>query len=265
MEFKWLEDFISIASTGSFSKSASERHTTQPTFSRRIQSLEKWVGAELVDRNSHLYLLTPAGKEFLNTAVEVSSRIKTERKQLASLGWKNTKTDIAIVSTKTLLHDFFPGWFFNLKQQVGDFTFSIKEEPFLHKRMSLVSPDIDFLLVYSCPDGEMELAYPEFESIKLSQEKFLPVSNANYGSRLLLGSLEKTFSPTPLVTYSEEDEYLSLLQDKIIHHNRKLRPKFEAKFKSPTLGLMKNFILTHAAVGWLPESLIKEELSRGEF
>jgi hypothetical protein len=40
METKWLEDFVSLAETRSFSRSAQLRHVTQLAFSRRIQSLE---------------------------------------------------------------------------------------------------------------------------------------------------------------------------------------------------------------------------------
>jgi DNA-binding transcriptional LysR family regulator len=52
MELKWLEDFASLARTGSFSRSAEERHVTQPAFSRRIQALETWLGVALIDRST---------------------------------------------------------------------------------------------------------------------------------------------------------------------------------------------------------------------
>ena len=50
METKWLEDFVSLAETRSFSRSAQVRHVTQPAFSRRIQALEAWTGIDLIDR-----------------------------------------------------------------------------------------------------------------------------------------------------------------------------------------------------------------------
>jgi DNA-binding transcriptional LysR family regulator len=62
METKWLEDFVSLAETRSFSRSAQLRHVTQPAFSRRIQSLEAWAGTDLVDRSSYPTRLTPAGE-----------------------------------------------------------------------------------------------------------------------------------------------------------------------------------------------------------
>jgi DNA-binding transcriptional LysR family regulator len=63
METKWLEDFVSLAETRSFSRSAQLRHVTQPAFSRRIQALEAWAGIDLVDRSSYPTRLTPGRRD----------------------------------------------------------------------------------------------------------------------------------------------------------------------------------------------------------
>ena len=52
MNLIWLDDFLTLASSGSFSRAAQERHMTQPAFSRRIRALEEWLGTELFDRSS---------------------------------------------------------------------------------------------------------------------------------------------------------------------------------------------------------------------
>ncbi len=67
MDFKWLEDFISVANTGNFSKSADQRNVTQPAFSRRIRSLEDWLGTTLIDRSSYPAKLTESGRAFRET------------------------------------------------------------------------------------------------------------------------------------------------------------------------------------------------------
>ncbi|MCL5425335.1 MAG: LysR family transcriptional regulator, partial [Gammaproteobacteria bacterium] len=50
MELVWLEDFIALAEHGSFVRAAEARHITQPAFSRRIRSLEQWMGVSLFVR-----------------------------------------------------------------------------------------------------------------------------------------------------------------------------------------------------------------------
>ena len=78
METKWLEDFVSLAETRSFSRSAQLRHVTQPAFSRRIQSLEAWAGSDLVDRSSYPTRLTPAGETLYDQALEVLQALQRQ-------------------------------------------------------------------------------------------------------------------------------------------------------------------------------------------
>jgi LysR family transcriptional regulator, hypochlorite-specific transcription factor HypT len=82
METKWLEDFVSLAETRSFSRSAQLRHVTQPAFSRRIQSLEAWAGTDLVDRSSYPTRLTSAGKTLHAQALEILDQLQSVRSMM---------------------------------------------------------------------------------------------------------------------------------------------------------------------------------------
>jgi hypothetical protein len=68
MDFKWLEDFLSLAATHSFSRAAEVRGVTQSAFSRRIRALEEWLCADFVNRETHPLTLTEEGKLFRETA-----------------------------------------------------------------------------------------------------------------------------------------------------------------------------------------------------
>ncbi len=82
MEAKWLEDFLSVARTGSFSQSAIERHVTQSAFSRRIKALEQWVGVALIDRSSYPTRLTSGGGKFRDAAREATASLFNMRQEL---------------------------------------------------------------------------------------------------------------------------------------------------------------------------------------
>jgi DNA-binding transcriptional LysR family regulator len=86
METKWLEDFVSLAETRSFSRSAQLRHVTQPAFSRRIQSLEAWAGVALIDRSSYPTKLTPAGETLHVQAMDILQTLHTTRDMVHSHG-----------------------------------------------------------------------------------------------------------------------------------------------------------------------------------
>ena len=61
MDLTWLEDFLALAEHKTFARAAETRHVTQPAFSRRIQSLEDWMGTRLFVRSPQGTTLTPAG------------------------------------------------------------------------------------------------------------------------------------------------------------------------------------------------------------
>ena len=82
METKWLEDFVSLAETRSFSRSAQLRHVTQPAFSRRIQSLEAWAGTDLVDRSSYPTRLTAAGQVLYEQSLDMLQALQSTRAML---------------------------------------------------------------------------------------------------------------------------------------------------------------------------------------
>lgn len=82
MDTKWVEDFICLADTRSFSRSAIARHSSLSAFSRRIQSLETWLGAELVDRSHTPPSLTPAGRHFHGVAINLLNQLHQLRSSL---------------------------------------------------------------------------------------------------------------------------------------------------------------------------------------
>jgi DNA-binding transcriptional LysR family regulator len=79
MELVWLLDFVALAKIGSFTDAAKARNSSQAAFSRRIQSLEHWVGARLFERAAFPIDLTPAGKKFAPIAQNLIAQIENSR------------------------------------------------------------------------------------------------------------------------------------------------------------------------------------------
>jgi DNA-binding transcriptional LysR family regulator len=71
MELRWLQDFLMVAETGNFTRAAERRNTSQAAFSRRIKSLEAWLGFDLIDRSVYPTQLTPQGDRFREHAGEL--------------------------------------------------------------------------------------------------------------------------------------------------------------------------------------------------
>ena len=118
METKWLEDFVSLAETRSFSRSAHLRHVTQPAFSRRIQALEAWAGIDLVDRSSYPTRLTPAGETFHAQALDILESLQATRNMMRS-HQASGQDMIEFAVPHTLAFSFFPHWLMGLRPTFG--------------------------------------------------------------------------------------------------------------------------------------------------
>ena len=77
MELRWLQDFLMVAETGNFTRAAEKRNTSQAAFSRRIKSLEAWLGFDLIDRRPHPTLLTPQGEVSANMPAQLLRQMPT--------------------------------------------------------------------------------------------------------------------------------------------------------------------------------------------
>lgn len=68
MDIEFARTFIKIVDTGSFTAAAQSLHLTQTAISRRMRSLEEYLGCQLIIRNKSGAKLTPSGKRFLRYA-----------------------------------------------------------------------------------------------------------------------------------------------------------------------------------------------------
>lgn len=77
--------FLAVAKTGSFSAAATQLNTKQTTVGRRIQALERRLGAKLFDRHRHGMEVTPAARGVLVQAESMLSNATAIERHLAGL------------------------------------------------------------------------------------------------------------------------------------------------------------------------------------
>jgi DNA-binding transcriptional LysR family regulator len=68
IDFAGIQAFVSVAQLGGFRRAADELHVTQTALTRRVQHLEAYLGARLLDRTTRSVTLTAVGREFLPKA-----------------------------------------------------------------------------------------------------------------------------------------------------------------------------------------------------
>ncbi|HUI22556.1 MAG TPA: LysR family transcriptional regulator [Methylocella sp.] len=109
MELQWIDDFIALCNTRNFTRAAEARCTTQSAYSRRVQRLEEWLGAQLFYRESRPVRLTPAGEQFLTRAHRLREDIFDARRAVLTAS-SHFKKSLRIYTTNTLASTFLSPW-----------------------------------------------------------------------------------------------------------------------------------------------------------
>ena len=178
METKWLEDFVSLAETRSFSRSAQLRHVTQPAFSRRIQALEAWAGIDLVDRSSYPTRLTPAGETFHAQAMEMLGALQATRNMMR--GHQVAGQDmIEFAVPHTLAFTFFPHWLMDLRHRFGEMKSRLTALNVHDAVMRLTEGGCDLLIAYHHAAQPLQLGEDRYEWLTLGKETLAPYAKAD--------------------------------------------------------------------------------------
>lgn len=196
LELKWLEDFVTVAKKGHFARAASTRLITQSALSRRIQSLENWVGAELLDRSEHPIQLTPAGREFMSFAIDIIAK-SHEGRALTRRYTKLNDSSVTISSLHTLTLSYVPSLITRLQEEVGAFSVSLvadtrSVEEYLS---SLSNGSSDFFVCYDHPSLPLALDNDEYPKIALSEHAIYPYQS------LATPEVDLSESKGPLINY----------------------------------------------------------------
>jgi LysR family transcriptional regulator, hypochlorite-specific transcription factor HypT len=262
MEIGWLEDFISLASTGNFSRSAEERNISQSAFSRRIRALEHWLGSDLIDRSRFPTTLTPAGHSFYQTALDVVRLLQRERADFRGLIKRDART-IRICATHTLAIHFAPTWIAALRQADGTGELNVKMiAADLHDcGQALMEGACDLVLAYNTSALPSMFGMSRFEAASIGDDTVIPVSAAGDDGAVRYAIDATTDDPIPLLAYSS-NSYLGRLVGAALDGwdlSRRARPSYE----SSLVEALKGMAMEGEGVAWLPRSAIVSELALG--
>ena len=257
METKWLEDFVSLAETRSFSRSAQLRHVTQPAFSRRIQSLEAWAGTDLVDRSSYPTRLTPAGETLYDQSLEMLQALQSTRAMLRS--HRSTERDvIEFAVPHTLAFTFFPAWVSDLRERFGPIKSRLIALNVHDAVMRLVEGSCDLLIAYHHSAHPIQLDPQRFEMVNLGQEAIAPYSRAQADGSPMFLLPGRAAHPLPYLGYAP-GAYLGQMVDMILKQSP-TPIHFDRVYETDMAEGLKAMAVEGHGVAFLPHSAAKKDL-----
>ncbi|HMN94144.1 MAG TPA: LysR substrate-binding domain-containing protein [Hydrogenophaga sp.] len=257
METKWLEDFVSLAETRSFSRSAQLRHVTQPAFSRRIQSLEAWAGTDLVDRSSYPTRLTPAGQTLYEQALEMLQSLQSTRAMLRA-HTAAAQDVIEFAVPHTLAFTFFPAWLSGLRGVCRPIKSRLIALNVHDAVMRLVEGSCDLLIAYHHVTQPIQLDAARYEMLQLGRETLSPYVRPDDQGRPLYALPGSAAQPLPYLAYAP-GAYLGRVLEQVLKLST-VPLHLDRIYETDMAEGLKAMALEGHGVAFLPSSAVRREV-----
>ncbi|PWC10039.1 LysR family transcriptional regulator [Brenneria roseae subsp. americana] len=260
LELTWLEDCIALADTLNFSKAAASRYVTQPAFSRRIQSLEEWVGTSLFERNKRGVHLTRAGEVFCKQAPDLIRALYAVRSETLDIAGQG-QPDIVFSATHALSFSFFPA-LLRRNEKIARFgSFRLLSDSMSACERLLIQGEAQFLLCHYHPHMHINLDPEKFLSVRLGWDVLIPYSVVSPESSTPLWTVgnKKTF---PYLSFSSESGLGRIISNtsSVNRAKRGMNIAFTSDLAATLLAMVK----AGEGVAWLPQTLAEQDIDSGK-
>jgi DNA-binding transcriptional LysR family regulator len=260
MEIKWLEDFLSLAKTSSFSQSAVARNVTQSTFSRRIKALEIWLGVALVDRSTYPTRLTDAGHSFKSTAEELLRELYQSRDTLRQASGR-LKDQVSFSAMHTLSLNYFPKWLLTMEKDLGPLNARLIADNIHNCVELLVDGSCEFLLCFAHHATPVLIDEKRFPFATLGSDKLIPVSGVDKKKKPQFTLPATRRAPAPYLAYAPE----SLLGRAVGQRLQSTSPKCHLApcYENSMAEALRAMAVQGHGLAWLPQMSIRGDLRGG--
>lgn len=261
MQIKWIDDLLAVAELKNFSRAAELRCITQSALSRRIRSLEEWVGVELVDRGTYPVQLTPAGRTFCEQGRETIGALMDVRATLRR-GDRMPGRSIQVAVGHSLSMTFLPKWLTQFQRRNGNFNVRVVASNIQDAVIALAEGGCDLMLGYHHAQAPILLDPDKFISITLGRESFIPICAPDRGGAPLFALPGKKTAPLPYLAYTATTFLGRVVEVALKNANQPyhLNRCYEADMAMLLMKMAKEGY----GISWLPESAVSEELANGQ-
>lgn len=258
MELKWLDDYIALIETGSFSAAAERRHVSQPAFSRRIQLLEEWLGVTLIDRARKPLRFTPVAAENQAAFRSLVARIYEFRSTLKSESLD--MADLTIAAQHSLAASYVPGLLKRLRHLEPEQSFRIRSENRSEAVTMLMRGQAEILITYETAETSCGIPSPIAMRQVLGVDKLVLVACPALHASLSV--LRQDAQPVPMLCFPPESFFGQVVRLEAFAELLRRQQVVVRCVSEFAMGL-RELALVGQGAAWLPTSLIADDLKRG--
>ncbi|MCV6598659.1 MAG: LysR family transcriptional regulator [Mangrovicoccus sp.] len=259
MDMNWFEDVLVLLEEGNMSRAAARRNITQPAFSRRIRSFEDWLGTEVLARKTNRVELTEALTSNEDEIRALMSRLRELRRKIAY--YDPTRTELAIAAQHASVFSTFPDMALRAKTAFPGVRFRLRAGNLSDCVTLFLRGDTSMLLCYEAQNSAPLPFGPDLLRGRWGHDYLIPV----IGGVLRYSVRDNRSIPddTPAIIYPESSYFGEVLRRNArrfgtLEHCR--NPVCETAFSSG----IREMALKGLGVGWVPFSMVHQELESGE-
>ena len=174
IRFDYLNTFLTVARTHSFSAAAKDLKTSQGTVSHHVAALEEYFDAELFKRTANGVEVTEAGATLKETAEKILQQAQDAKTKI-SMAKHNLSGTIKIAASTIPEEHIIPSLTAEFQKKYPEVKFKIKAEDSLNSLRSLQANDADFAAVGTILGFEEKFNY-----LQIGEEQLVLIVPCNH-------------------------------------------------------------------------------------
>jgi DNA-binding transcriptional LysR family regulator len=226
-----VQAFIAIADCGGFLKAADTLHLSQTGITRRLQTLERFLGLKLIERTTRSVELTAVGQDFLPRARRLLMELSASLTEIVENG-KARRGAVCIACVPTAGIQLLPRIIEEYAKSFPENRISILDHASAGVAAAVLRREAEFGINIA------EAHHPDLVTATLVKDKFVFICREDHALASRKTLRWKDVESQQLICAGAESANRFLLDQALGSIRVKLRPHYEVQHSSTALGLV---------------------------
>ena len=258
MEFKWLDDLVALAEEETLTRAAARRNVTQPAFSRRVQRIEQWLGAPVLDRSRRPARLSPALRRKIESIRALNHELRQVRSDIRN--WDESQRRLAIAAQHSISVSFLPRFVASLQDSIPLTSIRLRSGNREECYSLLMTRQVAITIAHETDTLPLAANETLLEKVKLGEEWLCPVAAPAIASGVSGKGIHGTHLPA--ILFPPEVFLGAVLARDVLPAIRE-RHVLQVACESALVPAVLELAVAGAGIAWLPRSACRPHLQSG--
>jgi DNA-binding transcriptional LysR family regulator len=258
MELNWLDDLVALFEAESLTLAAERRNITQPAFTRRIQQIEAWLGAAVLDRSRRPMRVTPAVARKIDDLRALTHELRRIRSDIQ--GWDESQRTLGIAAQHSISVSVLPPFIAWLQAGTPLTSISLSSENRDACYSLLMTRQVAMAVVYETETLPFAADETLLEKVHLRDELLSAVAVPSIADAL--PALTADQGRLPIIAFPQ-DIFMGSVQQRDVLPGLRERYKLHVACETAHVPAVRELALAGAGVAWLPRSVCTSDIDSG--